>query len=1352
MDTNDGVENVELGETSQGVSSVCEVEQCNGVHQSIDASSSVPKTIYNIEVTLNDNWAQLEVDVSWGADGKRFYCYSKRYRAGSNNNKEGNVHLQFYSGGGNWGEHELTSDDAIQDGVWRSLPNGGYIVANQSEATVRFRYMFDFSDANDHDSEKKIVIPFVPAMPSIKPIGNVNSRTFTVTGAGGVLGVGTITLHSASGAWLATATNSGSNWEANVSMSASVNTLTFKARQTIGTKYSETSNVTVYLAAITAPAPSVPLVTGDVFSGIGAPGTTMRTVKHDNRSFRMAPDVNVMPAGKWEAAFTPASLLPSGPVTVDARFILASVSDGFTAPVTYNVLGSPAITAPAANSLQPQTTFTVSGNNGLEGATVEVYIDATPTKVGSGPVLSGGTWSVPVTVPVGPVSLAALEKMSDKVSVRGAHRAFKVQPGRPTLLSQPKGEGVELHGTGHTGARMDIHFVGQVYPFIDAMVVAGIWAKDIPSGLVPGNKNITGRQSVSDGGSERIFSDWSGIITVNIPTPKPTDFKVKVNGQRPEFTGDGRLWDTYVVKIGIYNKGAALAGVPQADVQKNLTWSTTATTDLAPGVYTNLTARQWVNDQWSIDTAEISMTLPSPTPVFTKPEADALTGQRPQVSGTAWPESAIALKISGKPDVPLTATGGAFTLSAEEDWAPRTYTIEATAIFGGQTSSIATRTFTVKTPVPVITTPAESEVDLVPVINGTGYPECWVFIYSTTHLELGRGPVGGDGKWTVELAERAPGALTFYAKQKENENSLNVSDNTANWTVTVRLAPPVISVPAQNDRPARKSVFSGTASYGGTIELYHEGEALPFIKDIFVHADGNWEQEVELPVGGPKTVIAKVRKTPHLSAPFERIVTVVPVAPVIDTPRTGEALGAVLRISGFGYPGDTIRVYRRTHWYDLGSTTVTSSGTWTYSRIHNMVEGDGITALAEASAGLVSVDSAMPAPALLLNSAPQITEPLAGDWVGVWPLYSGLATPGASIAVASWFNAEDVLAPSTVADAHGRWAVTGNKDLPEDAARVKVRQTLDSKASEWVESGRFIVERKTAQFEAPSVHYPSVGQEVGRRPMFAGTGVPGAEIIIVKQGDLNTVLGKTLVDRHGKWALHSQIELPVVDALYTYSVRQSRDDVVSAWLLPERTVKVIQVLDGFAKPTIDKPEDDEAQVLERRPVFSGTGMPGAEVKVYQVGTDTIYATATVDAQGSWSARCVIELPVLEIAYEITARQFMDGQYSNWIDAVRRFKVAEILERPVIVSPVKETSVPPRAVIRGTAMPGVEVRLYKSGDGITVWGSGIADVQGHWVIVAKELPLGDFTMVGRGYKDTLISGWVPELKLVVVNAG
>ena len=1166
----------------------------------------------------------------------------------------------------------------------------------------------------------------------------------------------------ADGAVMSTVATVGNNgqWTVTLSTGLSPGVHSLRIHEAVpGTlgRVTETKTITVLgKPSITLPASTIN-VQRPVISGTGQSGAEVN-VRISNSGTEVVTSTTVGANGQWSATSEHDFALGANH-SITARQIMRGVDSGWGAGKSFYLVGPPVVTTPrASQTVEMSITFSGTAAAGFYQNRVDVFSETlgNSQSVAVGwPQGDRGAWSRVGTLPPGPHSITATHKVSNVTSIRSSPFTIYVRPGMPTITANITGETVTLSGTGYNGANVLMHVHrsgdgGTVY-FAPA-ITAGNWSQVIPSTLLPDHYSFTGQQSVPDGGSGRIRSlGWATAVSVRVPTPAPANVNVTVEGQRATFSGSGRQWGANTVKIEIYNNGVALNYVPHATVSTNLSWSTSATADLPPGNYTQLTARQWVNNVWSADSAKFAMTVPSPIPAFINPPVNSTSGQRPQISGTAWAGSEIVLKIPGKPDVPLTATGGSFVLNASDEWAPGTYTITAKATFGGQPSPEASRTFTVKTPKPRITTPANAEVDLIPLIQGTGYPGCWVVVYvESNNSEIGAKLVDQSGKWEFPLLEQVPGPLKIYALQKEARESTNVSDQSPTLTVTVRVPKPVITEPAANGRPARTAWFRGKAGYPGLVALSLKDANQPFLKDIEVKQDGTWEARGTLNAGGPVTIEARLQQKTFTSEPTERVITVVPAVPVIDTPREGQPLGRELTISGYGYPDDTVHVQRDGRPHDFPDLIVKKDGTWSGSFLHDMRGTDGIKAFARAGAGRDSVSS----PVLkfsLLGAAPQIIEPLPGDWVGVRPLFSGIATPGATITVAAWFNTDEVLAPPVEADADGRWAVPGNKDLPVGATRVVIRQTVEGTPSEWTESGRFMVERKTS-LEVPTVDFPQVGQTVGRRPMFSGTGEPGAEIFICKENDRNTVLGTVRVDRNGSWAARSQIELPVAATPYTYSVYQSRDGATSGWITPNRTVVVAQVAAGFEKPVIEQPLNNATQELERLPLFSGTGVPGAELKVYRHSSADIYATTRVDARGRWSVRSQVELPVQDDAHRIAAQQNMDGQDSAWSGVVIHFKVAEKIDLPVFTDPQQDAHVAPRAVIRGTALPGALVNLVEAHNPYVNWGSGITDDLGQWVIVTRDLPLRDFTLTGKANKNGTYSGWMASLEVQVIDGG
>lgn len=1292
-------------------------------------------------------WSNFLATYQWSPDGTLFAITTSQYSATNNGSRKGNVNIRLVSAD-DTGYVELTDDDAIQDGQYHNTKRGTQVRGNARSVLVKYRYTYDTSLGDPHLFADQNV-SYAPPAPTINPIRMIPDRTFTVYGAGGVGDIGSIEVFNENNnnGFGGVAVQPGGHWTAVVDIIFPYNGISLYARQTVNNIQSRKSTSTsrIYLAQIKSPLPNAVLIKGDKFSGIAAPGATVRVVESSNNS-ALTSEYTMGQGDTWETALN-LDTLPSGPISVMASCRLASYPSVNTKTVTYNILGKPEITSPSSGSTQAQV-FSLTGDNGLSGATIEVFLEPSTNKVGEGKVSSDGSWDAEVTLEPGRKNLAVRQKKSNKETELGGARTFNVRPNPPTLLSRLKEDNtVQFYGRGFRGAQVAVHVTG-VNPalFFATVEPNGDWSQDAPETLLPGsNRSFDALQSVSDGGTGRISSGWSERLgAVDIPVPRPTGIDVTLADQIPTFSGKGRLWEGVNSYVQLYDDEVELTDVPVATVRENLSWLTRATKDFAPGLYTKLTARQVVNNALSLHTAVPALTVPSPTPTFTQPPSQ--TNQRPSISGTAWPGSEIVLKITDRPDERLTATGGTFTLDADAHWAPGTYSIVATATFGEQPSNGATRTFTVRTPMPRFTT--SGDVDLVPIIHGQGWPGCWVVIYSSSsNQSLGSGPVGTNGRFAVSLLSQVPGNLSIYAKQEEEKGSSNVSEQTATLQVNVRVAVPQIQDPPANGRPARNSIFSGVGTSGGLVNLYIKGQDQPLIRDIPV-TDGLWRTLVTLPAGS-RTLEIELRYGNYPSVRGEHAVTVVPNVPMIDTPLAGEALGTPLLMSGFGFAGDTIYIDTEDG-TRLGSTTVTPSGTWTTCIDHAMNDNK-FKVLASAGEGLESQASPLLSVALLFKDLPQFTEPLPGDRVGLRPRYSGLATPGANISVALWFDTANSLAPSTLADEYGRWEVVGNRDLPEGQAWVAVCQTVNGVSSQWVESGRFIVEKMPAGFDPPIVDFPTMGQEVGRYPMFSGRAEPGATIRIVKEGEYATQLvNNCRVDRNGRWVARSMIELPI--GAYRYSTQQNRDGEISSWLLPNRTMEVIQVDEGFSAAVIHRPEQGATE-LERRPLFAGTGMPGAWLHIFSRSSDDLYhqyASTFVDAQGHWSMRSDEELALGE--REISCLQRLDGKESAKPGTVY-FSVADVIARPVVTSPNPSDNNPvsPRAVIRGTALPGAMIRLVTSGDPDILWGAGIADAQGQWVIVTTPLPLGRFHMAAGASRDGTTFKWT-GFELDVLDLG
>ncbi|EJM31635.1 hypothetical protein [Pseudomonas sp. GM25] len=1339
MDTKD---DAEAGSFRESLQQVQATEEGKTTVLSAEEINNGISATHDIYVTKDGYEAWLRVVYSYSADGNTFTCAATHYKATANNQPDGNVWMQVAPTGTVWNPVELTGR-ALQNGQWREITSSKTIVVNAGNATIGFGFDYDRAGVSDVWMTGSHTVSYIPATPTIGPNKNFTASTFDVTGAGGIAGANMVLDHGG-GTLNARVQPTAGAWSVPVTVADNKNDQSIQAYQQVnGRNSARTGYITAYRAKLTSPTNNSIMPAKDFkFTGIAAPNTSVKVVQGGS-GVVWSSTASTGSSSNWQASPL-AAFSGSG-----EKYITAEL-DGvqrYTEHVTFRYLDYPSITPPGNNTEQEQT-FTVSGNNRLANAEVRVFIDTTQTLVGTAPVGVSATWSAAVTLQPGLRRVAAEQFLSGKQSGRGGSVLYKIRPAKPVLQSRPKGEGIEFHGTGYATGRMHIHVSGDEVNSIDVDIPStGIYTKDLPATVLPGNYRYGGRQSVSDGGTGRIYSSgWIADIPVAVPTSRPTSVSVTRNGNKLTITGRGNTWGTSKGLAIIHKDGQDFRPkFPNGEVQSDLTWRTTSV-DLDPGTYGTLTVKQWVNGVWSAEVAVPEVTIPSSSPTYTAPDPDAQTNQTPTITGLAWTNSDVLLTIPTRPSVPLKATGtagtiGSFSYTVTDPLPPKTYIISATSAMGGQTSAASNLTFTVQPPVPEPTT--TGEVSIEADIEGKGWPGCWVEILSATHVTLGSGPVNEDKTWKIGIGKHAPGPLTFYCRQKEAQASSNVSGPTENKTVMVAVPRAGFTVPGPNGQPARKSTFSGsTSATYGSVELSIKGSS-PFITSVPV-VDGKWTTPVEL-AAGSKTLEVRVLQDGYRSNPTEITVMFVPNAPLLDTPLNTENVGKMVRVSGHGVAGDSVIVQRVGRPHNFEPVLVKADNTWSGLFGHNMVATDKIAAVARVGTEPNSQQS-VPITLTLLSAPIDLTEPRAGDWVGPQAVYAGRAAPHAFIAVTAWYDTEVRLAPSTQADEDGYWRVLGNRDLPDGLTRVQVSQTLDRVNSEWRMSDAFTVQRIT-EIDCPVVAFPTPDQTVRRMPRFSGWGLPGA-MVTVRQAS-GPVLATARVARDGTWEAQVTSSLPV--GPLTYSAKQERDGLDSDYKLPHRHCDVTQALAGFEKAVIQLPLNDRTQVLETRPQFEGLGKAGALLTLYRHATTEVLAQTIVNAEDKWAVRCAVDLEVKTEPHQIAARQQMDGVESAWSGIVIEFKVGSALSPPVVVDLTDGSYVSRNAVIKLTAMPGTLVSLFP-GDSTNKLGTGQVDETGRCVIVSYGLPLGELTLRGKAEKGPVLSGWMNEVKLIVADFG
>jgi hypothetical protein len=1014
-----------------------------------------------VEASISNRiyWAKLEVEYWWASDGRRFTAKTKRYQTYPNNRSRGDVY--FHVGSATDSGWQTLTTNANQDGNWHTLVSSNYEVeGNADNAVIDFHYDYDVQGDGDPRLKGSETIRITVPRPAISsPVsGDSVSPLFTISGTG--LTDATVEVfRSRSGNQIApTVQVRNSQWSTTVDSAILQGYLSFTYRQKIYGKYSDWApdvNVIVVLAPPVITSPTHNSTVNELrpnFSGTGDNGAQVRILRL-NGELLGSVDVE---DNQWSTALD----LNWGQNTLYARQKMGNVLS-LASSVTVTVIPRTlSITAPGASSYQ-NGQFTVSGTNGVNGATVRIYLESDNSLVGTGQPNTAANWNVTVTVPPGPVSLVARQTISGAVSVYSAARGFRIRPPKlnaPTV-TYPNENQVRaiFSGGGHPGATVDVVILtgptGALAPSPATVSGTGNWETN-PTDFPPGSYTLRTTQKVGDGASGWIASDPLEHAFVRRP-PQPTGISHTMDYQ-PTFSGTGYTNAT----VRLANPGGSTDAAPTASVIAE-EWSSRASQVWGPTLNREVHIRQSLNDVNSQDWVRYPVTIPPLAPTLEDPgESES----QPVFRGTCWPGASVTLTFSDAPDtehaVPDGNSDGNWTFQRETPFpVDEAVTVKATQTAAEQISPQVSRTFTVLTfiPKPNISEPdAGAEVGHEPTISGSGGLKGASMQLRDAQYQRPLGSpkqLDADGEWSLDLAGLEFRRYSIDARQTFNERDSERSDVRS---FEVVLLPPVFEVPQPGGNLPRTSRLSGKGRPGGRVQVWLQSELL--VEDIGVDNTGHWEAEVTLPVG-ETTIWARQsfenqtsRDSPSLTY------SVVPAAPFIETPATDEHIGRRTVVSGFGVPGDTVAVRlddaARTV---LGGATVLEDRTWSVTLEIDQPGGPRSVLAVSSSEGFDSADSA-PRNVVLGTYAPSFEAPAAGRWVANPVVFEGRGRPGTGNVV-SWFNPEQVWAPGLEVGADG-WQGGATQSLPVGANWCRFQQTLiDSgngeTVSDWVQGPRF---------------------------------------------------------------------------------------------------------------------------------------------------------------------------------------------------------------------------------------------------------------------------------------------------------
>lgn len=1004
-------------------------------------------------------WAELKVEYFWNANGTSFDCRAKQYRA-KNGGTSGRLWFSLYQSPPGSTEGYSTNQNASQNGSWMNLNLGADIPISTRKARIGFTFTYRDTSSGIEipvDLETAEYITWTPPTPPPTPVigsRNFANSTFDVTGTQGLAGA-LMVLDHGGGTLAARVQPTGGEWLVPLTVADNRNSQKMVAYQQVEGVNSPRSELTyMYRAKLTYPTAGAVVPMKDlVYKAIGAPGSAMLALNASNIYESWANRDLIDPSGLW--AGPSIKVLPSGDAVVKVRFYDDPANNryGYTESVAFKVLGYPRITLPTAASTQ-NPNFDLSGDNGLAQSKVAAYYDLTNDSVGESQVRSDGTWTIPVTVRSGPVSLVVEQSFGGKSSGRGNLRTFKIPPPTPTKLTVQVDaqSNVTLGGVGYIGATFHLYVQSNMTAFHSFPVTTSPWTVLFPDWL-PGDSLIGGRQSLPDTTGQPIYSDWAPENTrVVVPVPPPTlTFSVSPNGI-PRFSGTGRNWsDQPRSLVEVRLVGGSSANVPIAEVGMDTRWSATATARWAPGTYA-VTAIQRFKALQSEPVDPVSVVIPAPLAVIEKVIPKGLFAE---VVGQCWRGAELTITFSDNPalhTVVDTDENGQWEFQRSTAFRPGRHTVSVKQTFGGETSNPVSMPFEIAVSVPVINPPPGGQTDHLPVLHGTGGIDGFtimVFDY-VTREPLGEAIATGD-VWSVPLKELDYLTYAVFAIQVQGDLRSPPS-NPVDFTVV--LFAPRITFPETGKSVPQTFTVEGSARAGNgfdrtEVNVYVDGVPHP----VYPHFDDGYFNKVfTLPLGSCVLNAKQYFKDQESPLGQDVVVTVVPDMALIETPGTDEGVGQIVVVCGFGYPGYIV-VVALPDGTELGQTEVQEDGTWC-CQVELPGTGTEFSIVTEQRQGEFRSGWSDPRSVQRLEAAPTFNEPSEGEWKSATPEFAGGARAGSKVDVVAWYDPDKKHVNALVTDGE-HWAGVSERNLPGGPHWARAVQVVGGKRSMPADSKRF---------------------------------------------------------------------------------------------------------------------------------------------------------------------------------------------------------------------------------------------------------------------------------------------------------
>ena len=448
-------------------------------------------------------------------------------------------------------------------------------------------------------------------------------------------------------------------------------------------------------------------------------------------------------------------------------------------------------------------------------------------------------------------------------------------------------------------------------------------------------------------------------------------------------------------------------------------------------------------------------------------------------------------------------------------------------------------------------------------ISGTGKAGAKIHVKSDKGLIIGENiEVNNEGKWTLNIPKgielkKGDVVLVDQEEGKELPKQINtvVQAKKNEKNPQQKLEKPTINEVTEGDQ-----TISGTGEPGAKVNILKIGnnvtDGVPLARDVDVKEDGKWSATIDATkFKAGDTILAVQKKDGKVSKPTEIKVIGISKKPEINLVKEGDKV-----ITGRGVPGAKIdlgRKYKDSEERDILATdiTVDKNGDWKVTiDAKNFKAGDKIYAhqtetdkkiseLTEVTVGEADKQSNQPEkPAEpkqpegekkpednpqenKLSSFPAVNEIKAGD-----KKVTGKGVPGATIVVTK--QGKDGKEVKTTVGEDGKWSVDLNEAAKEGDEFVIQQQEKGKDKSPKIlkvtpkSDKKQNPEKKPENNNKPENNpqenklssFPVVNDIKAGDKQVTGKGVPGATIVVTKQGE-NGKEVKATVGEDGKWSV-----------------------------------------------------------------------------------------------------------------------------------------------------------------------------------------------------------------------------------------